>query len=244
MKKYILVVAALLTFVTSSVSVEAIDFNKLKNEIKKEVKSEIKKEIKSYVDKKLNEFLTDSKTHQPSQEKLVYTDFSQSHIEYSSLDDLNRAGQATAYLTKDNVTKSVESRGGQRFTPSGFQKQAKIWDRGHLIAYSLTYNLDDNGNYSKGHDGSLDNPLNLFTQTSQSNRGKMKDLENDVRDVLKTGEKVIYRVTPVYYENELVARHVKVEAVSEYGTLTINEIVDNVQDGMIIDYSTGRVKSK
>lgn len=236
--KFIAIFSVFMTLSTSTV--EASSFS----DLKKEIKTIVKKEIKSYVNKKLNELSSEtSQQEQPDYSTLTFVDFDQPRVDYSNLDHLNRVGQATAYLTKQNVTKSTEQRSGQSFTPTGFVKNAKIWDRGHLIAYSLTYNLDVNGKYSKGQDGSLNNALNLFTQTSQSNRGEMKRIENDVRQVLKSGERVIYRVTPYFENDELVARYVTVEAISEFGTLNIKEIVENVQDGKAIDYKTGRVRS-
>lgn len=239
-KSFIAALFVIVSVLTNMTTVNAFDFKKLKNEIKTELKNELKVVIKEEFNKLMNESSVEKV--EVSYNTLEFVNFDQPRVDYAPLDELNRAGQATAYLTKANVTKTSSERGSQRFLPTGFVKQAKIWDRGHLIAYSLTYQLNDNGEFERGHDGSLDNPRNLFTQTAQSNRGEMKSIENEVRKVLKTGEKVIYRVTPHFENDELVARYALVEAVSEYGTLNINEVVENVQDGKTIDYATGRVK--
>lgn len=164
-------------------------------------------------------------------------------IDYSPLDNYNRVGQATAYLSKKNLGKS-EGRSRQMWKPTGWHNQKRNVNRGHLIAYTLSFNFDENGNYSQGMPGSEDNPLNLFTQTEFSNQHDMQIFEEQVRDTLKTGEKVVYQVTPIFRGNELMARGVWVQAVSERGSLNFNAYLHNVQEGFTFDYKTGRsVKS-
>lgn len=162
-----------------------------------------------------------------------------SHIDYSPLDEYNRVGRATAYLSKDNYGQS-EGRDAQRWNPTGWNNQKRNQDRGHLIAYTISFNLDDDGSWSEGHDGSLDNPKNLFTQTSQSNRGAMQTYETLVRDEIKSGGKVIYQVTPVFRDSELMARGVHLEAISEDGDVNFNVYLYNVASGYTFDYATGR----
>lgn len=169
---------------------------------------------------------------------ISYYDFEQSYVNYSDLDSLNRAGQATAHLTKENLISS-ENRSSQVFMPTGFHKNGKQ-DRGHVIAYTLTGNLNEDGQYEHGHDGSLDNPKNLFTQTSASNRGSMQIFENQVRDGLKMGSKVIYQGTPIFVDNELMARGIWLQAVSNDGTVEFNVYIHNVANGYKFDYLTGR----
>jgi DNA-entry nuclease len=58
----------------------------------------------------------------------------------------------------------------------------------------------------------------------------------------KTGNHVIYRVTPVYESNNLLASGVQIEArsVEDLGRgLSMNVFVYNVQPGVVIDYATG-----
>ena len=58
--------------------------------------------------------------------------------------------------------------------------------------------------------------------------------------VSDTGNHVLYRVTPVFYDDELVARGVLMEAASvENEKIRFCEFVYNVQPGVRIDYSTG-----
>lgn len=166
-----------------------------------------------------------------------FVDFKEPRIEYSNLDHLNRAGKVTAYLTKENVIKS-DNRSSQTFLPTGFVKNAKT-HRGHLIAYTLSGNLNDDGRYAKGHDGSLDNPKNLFTQTADSNTGDMQVYEKQILDALKKGSKVIYSVTPIFKGDELMARGVWLQAVSNDNSVEFNVYLHNVSDDHSYDYMTG-----
>ena len=177
---------------------------------------------------------------------LVWEDFDRPHVSYSNLDHYNRAGKATAKLTKENVVKESK-REAQTWKPTGFQNQKKTVNgkkiyplaRGHLIAYSLTANLNDDGLYAPGHDGSLDNPKNLFSQTQYTNSGVMQTYEEKVRKTLKSGKSVIYEVTPIFGLNDLMAKGVHLEAVTEDGTL-FNVYIFNVTPGLTYDYLTGK----
>lgn len=173
-------------------------------------------------------------------------DWTESHVVYSSLDDELRAGVATAYLNQTNVGPS-EGRGSQSWKPTGWKNHAKRingkkvtpFDRGHLIAYTLTFNLDDDGNYASGHEGSENNPKNLVTQTSYSNRTLFQKYEGLVRDELKSGGKVIYRVQPVFRDNEKLARGFWLQAVSLDGDVNFNVYIFNVMDNLTFNYSDG-----
>jgi DNA-entry nuclease len=72
----------------------------------------------------------------------------------------------------------------------------------------------------------------------------MTQFEDMVRDAVKEDDlHVMYRVTPMFYENELVARGVIMEAYSvedEGETVSFNVYVYNAQPGIIIDYATGK----
>lgn len=160
-------------------------------------------------------------------------------IDYSNLDSLNRAGKATAYLDKNNYGKS-KGRESQKWSPTGWHNQKRNQDRGHLIAYTLTFNFDANGNFKKGEKGSIDNPKNLITETSDMNRGIMQDYEEQVRDSIKAGHKVIYEVTPIFRGDELMARGVHAQAISDDKSLNFNVYLFNVSDNYTFDYATGR----
>ena len=71
----------------------------------------------------------------------------------------------------------------------------------------------------------------------------MLPFENQVADYVETtGNHVLYRVTPVFEGDELVARGVQMEALSvedDGQGVAFNVFVYNVQPGVDIDYQTG-----
>lgn len=178
---------------------------------------------------------------------LKATDWKNEKIDYSALDDLNRTSVDTAYLSKRNLGKS-EGRTRQIWNPAGWHNQPvnidghriTLQNRGHLIAYTLTFNFDQDGNYEPGQPGSLDNPLNLATQSEYSNQKTMQIFEEKVRNALTENKKVIYRVQTVFRGNELMPRGYWVQAISTDGILNFNDYVWNIEPGVSFDYSTGR----
>lgn len=175
------------------------------------------------------------------------TDFNQSHIDYEGLDSLKRTKTATAYLTRNNLGRS-NTRTEQVWRPTGWHNQPKYvngtrvipQNRGHLIAYTMTFNLNKSGQTQQGELGSIDNPYNLFTQTEFSNQKTMTQVEQKVRDALAQNKKVIYRVTPIFHGQELMARGVWVQAMSMDGSLKFNRYLWNVQNKIKFDYMTGK----
>lgn len=181
------------------------------------------------------------------QSQLTATDWQGEKIVYGQLDQLNRTTSVTAYLSKRNLGKS-EGRTRQIWNPTGWHNQPLIvndrritpQNRGHLIAYTLTFNFDQNGNFQAGQPGSLDNPLNLATQSAYSNQKTMQIFEEKVRTALEANKKVIYKVMTVFRGNELMPRGYWVQAISTDGTLNFNDYVWNVEPGVAFDYMTGR----
>lgn len=101
-----------------------------------------------------------------------------------------------------------------------------IYNRAHLIGFQLT--------------GENNNRKNLMTGTRSFNVNGMLPFENIVDDYVGKGGKVLYRVTPVFVGDELVARGVYMEAQSlDSNKVSFNIYVFNVQDGIEIDYKTG-----
>ena len=74
----------------------------------------------------------------------------------------------------------------------------------------------------------------------------MIPFENLVANYIEdTNNHVIYRVTPIYKENNLLASGVQIEAksVEDNGEgIKFNVYIYNVQDGVIIDYKDGSSK--
>lgn len=182
-----------------------------------------------------------------NQPTISYADFRTPQIKYTQLDQLHRAGTATAYLTKQNLGRSA-GRGRQIWKPTGWHNQPKYvngkrvfpQNRGHLIAYTMTFNLDQQGRFQQGALGSEDNPLNLATQSAYSNQVLMQIYEQKVRDALAHGQKVIYQVTPVFKGNELMPRGYHLQAVSNTGALKFNVYLENIQPGIRFNYQTGQ----
>jgi len=173
-----------------------------------------------------------------------------SKIDYGNLDSLNRTTTDTAYLSKDNLGRSA-GRTAQNWSPTGWHNQPitvngkRVYpqNRGHLIAYTISFNLTQDGQYRSGEDGSLDNPKNLATQTAYSNQRTMQIYEDQVRTALEQGKKVIYRVTTVFRGNELMPRGYWSQAVSTDGSVNFNVYIWNVEPGVSFDYATGRGKA-
>ncbi|ANZ58390.1 DNA-entry nuclease [Fructilactobacillus lindneri] len=180
-------------------------------------------------------------------ETIQKINYDTSKINFSNLDHLNRARTATAYLTKDNLGHS-DGRAPQVFKPTGWYNQPKKVNgkkvfpvnRGHLIAYSCSFNLNNDGQPDPGQKGSIDNPKNLFTQTAFSNQKVMTINEQMVRNALEKNKKVIYQVTPVYVGDDLMAQGLWVQAASTDGSMHFDRYLYNVQPGLNFDYATGR----
>lgn len=155
--------------------------------------------------------------------------------EYSELDSLKRCGAAVASISVDIMPTEDRGEIGQ-VKPSGW-KTLKfdivdgkyLYNRCHLIGFQLT--------------GENANEKNLITGTRYMNVDGMLPFENMVADYVKETENhVMYRVTPVFYEQELVARGVLIEAfsVEDNGDgILFNVFCYNVQPGITIDYATG-----
>ena len=87
------------------------------------------------------------------------------------------------------------------------------------------------------------NEKNLITGTRYMNTEGMLPFENDVAEYIKeTNNHVLYRVTPIYEGDNLVASGVQIEAesVEDNGEgICFNVYCYNVQPGIEIDYKTG-----
>ena len=155
--------------------------------------------------------------------------------EYSPLDSLGRCGPAYACVGLE--TMPTEERGSiGQVKPSGW-KTAKydnvdgkyLYNRCHLLGFQLT--------------GENANEENLITGTRYLNVEGMLPFENLVADYVKeTSNHVLYRVTPLYEGDNLVASGVLMEAGSvedEREGVCFNVYVYNVQPGIGIDYATG-----
>lgn len=154
---------------------------------------------------------------------------------YSPLDPLGRCGYTVACVGLDIMP--TEERGSIGMVkPTGWQtvkydivSGKYLYNRCHLIGYQLT--------------GENANERNLITGTRYLNIDGMLDFENMVADYVKeTGNHVLYRVTPLFVGNELVARGVEIEAYSvedDGDGVCVHVFAYNVQPGITIDYRNG-----
>ena len=164
---------------------------------------------------------------------------------YSNLDSLNRTSTSnTAFLEQHNVAND-SLRVRQFIQPTAWHSNSKsgtqIYNRGHLIAYSVSAGIDQDGQYNPNNQsGDQNNPKNLFTQTAFSNQKIQTIFETKVRQSLKQGNKVIYQATPIFRGNELMARGINLQAIGVTGDLDFNVYIFNVQPGYKFDYNNGR----
>lgn len=163
-------------------------------------------------------------------------DFSDESYEYySELDDLGRCGEAIANIGQDLMP--TEKRGSiGSVKPTGWHTVKYdivdgkyLYNRCHLIGYQLT--------------GENANTKNLITGTRYLNIQGMLPFENMVADYIKeTNNHVLYRATPIFEGNNLVASGVLLEgwSMEDNGkSICFNVYCYNVQPGVIIDYVTG-----
>lgn len=155
--------------------------------------------------------------------------------EYSPLDALGRCGTAYANICLELMpTEERQAIGSIR--PSGWQTAKYdcvdgkyLYNRCHLIGFQLA--------------GENANERNLITGTRYFNVEGMLPFENMVADFVKETEgHVLYRVTPVFSGDNLVADGVQMEAYSvedEGASVCFDVFVYNVQPGITIDYATG-----
>lgn len=166
---------------------------------------------------------------------------------YSDLDILNRASKSnTGFLEKRNLANG-SLRVRQFVAPTGWHYNHKdgeqLYNRGHLIAYSVSAGIDLDGNYNVNHpSGDQNNPKNLFTQTAYANQQLQTIYERKVRDALKANKKVIYQATAIFNSNDRMARGVNLQAISTDGSLNFNVYIYNVQNGYKFNYSDGSAK--
>ena len=154
---------------------------------------------------------------------------------YDELDAFNRCGVTIACVGQDLMPTEERGSIGQ-VKPTGWQTVKYenvdgkyLYNRCHLIGFQLT--------------GENANERNLITGTRAMNVDGMLPFENMVADYVKETENhVLYRVTPIFVEEEMVARGVLMEAVSveDKGEgVEFCVYVYNNQPGILIDYATG-----
>ena len=162
-----------------------------------------------------------------------------SHESYAPLDKLGRCGVAMACIGVDIMPTEERGSIGQ-VKPSGWQTVKYdhvdgkyLYNRCHLIGFQLT--------------GENANEQNLITGTRYLNIEGMLPFENMIADYVKeTKNHVLYRVTPVFEGDNLVASGVVMEAqsVEDGGEgIQFHVYAYNSQPGVEIDYRTGNSRN-
>lgn len=158
-----------------------------------------------------------------------------SYEDYSELDELGRCQSAEACIGQDLMpTEARESISSVK--PTGWKNKSYdtvdggyVYNRCHLIGFQLT--------------GENANEENLITGTRYMNVEGMLPFEDEVAAYIKeTDNHVMYRVTPVFEGDDLVASGVQMQAesVEDDGVgISFNVYVYNVQPYVVIDYRTG-----
>ena len=154
---------------------------------------------------------------------------------YSDLDSLGRCGVAYANICMELMpTEERESIG--QVKPTGWHTAKYdgvdgkyLYNRCHLIGFQLA--------------GENANEKNLITGTRYMNTQGMLPFENKVADYVKsTGNHVLYRVTPIFTGDDLVADGVEMEALSmedDGEGISFHIFAYNNQPGISINYATG-----
>ena len=156
--------------------------------------------------------------------------------EYSPLDSLGRCGVAFALIGTETMPTeergsigSVKPSGWHTVRYNGVVDGNYLYNRCHLIGYQLA--------------GENANTKNLITGTRYLNVEGMLPFEDEVASYVdRTGNHVLYRVTPVFDGSNLVANGVQMEAwsVEDGGKgVSFNVFCYNVQPGISINYDTG-----
>lgn len=156
--------------------------------------------------------------------------------EFDELDVLNRCGVVWASVGQDLMPTeergsigSVKPTGWQTVRYDGVVDGNYLYNRCHLIGFQLT--------------GENANEKNLITGTRYLNIDGMLPFENMVADYVKeTDNHVMYRVTPVFEGDNLLASGVLLEGYSvedEGEGICFCVFAYNVQPGVEIDYATG-----
>ncbi|MCI5775660.1 MAG: DNA/RNA non-specific endonuclease [Aerococcus sp.] len=158
------------------------------------------------------------------------------YANYGQLDTLGRVTVADALLDEELMPANARGQMDSSIKPTGWKQKRYdsvsggwLYNRSHLIGFQLT--------------GSENDKKNLMTGTRWFNVEGMLPFENFVANYIEqTGNRVRYRITPIFEGNNLLASGIFMEgySVDDDGEgLCFNVYVPNRQPGITIDYSDG-----
>lgn len=159
-------------------------------------------------------------------------DTSTSYETYGELDSFGRCTVVIACIGQDLMP--TDSKGSLSHEPTGWVQATyscvpgSLYNRCHLIAWALT--------------GENNNKNNLLTGTRFMNEAMIPFEEQTAAYIKASGDRVLYRVTPIFDGNNLLANGVLMEAmsVSDQGqSLQFCVYLYNCQPEITIDYATG-----
>ncbi len=215
----------------------AEDINKKQDNTQENINTSTKVTYSSLLDvpEYTNEICVEINDNKPYFIEADYT--TEAFEKYSELDYLGRCGVAYANVCIEIMPPKGDERGDiSSVYPTGW-KQTKfngeyLYNRCHLIAHSLS---DED-----------DNKQNLITGTRYFNVQGMLPYERLVYEYIQNNKNnhVLYRVTPIYKGDNLLASGVEMEAysVEDNGKgICFNVYIYNVQPGANIDYATGKL---
>jgi len=149
------------------------------------------------------------------------------YVRLSDFDELKRTQTAMMCADEEHIMQEERENSPSTFEPTGWHRNA-IYERCHLLMWKLS---------------GPDDLKNLITGTEYFNQVEMLNYEMKVTGYLwdHPGNHVLYRVTPFYEGEELLARGVLMEAYSieDDGAFRMCEFVYNAQPGSEVVYETG-----
>lgn len=167
-------------------------------------------------------------------------------FKFSGLDSLGRSGTAMACVCQE--TMPHKQRDEVQFPePSGWNYNGKS-NNHKYDSYGLNIANSLVSCHLLSYDCIGDDTMeeNFFTATPSAEIAMSAYERQIVLYVQSTGNHVMYRVTPIYYANDLMAQGVQMEAysVEDNGAgLSFNTFIYNVEPNIVYDYATGQNES-
>lgn len=149
---------------------------------------------------------------------------------YYELDECNRTTGGIALISKYTLSPFI-NKNLVYPNPSNWDKliDTKIFNKCHAIAYSLSAKKNDK--------------LNIFIGTHDLNAKIMRKIEQDINNKIKcnSNEKILYRVRPVYKNNEIIPRGILIESKSLVSDFEEIFYCPNIQKNVKFDYNNGQI---